>query len=506
MDGADLRPQAGFTSMTARCGVVDLGSNSVRLVVFEGRGRNPAAIFNEKAVLGLGRGLHDTGQLNADAVDQALTIMQRYHAVARAMGADPLEVLATAAVRDASNGAAFVGALKERMPGVPIHILTGDEEARLSANGLLLGFPGADGLLGDIGGGSLELVELHQGEQGKTGSLPIGTIRLADHAKGDIGKARAIVMEELARMPWVHSASGRDLYLVGGAWRAMARMHMAQTGYPLSIVHHYALTREEARDLSGVLMAATRRTLERMPGASTKRLADLPFAALVLRRLLRASGARRVIFSANGLREGWYARLIDAAERKRDPLLAASHDMSLRFGRDQTMPPALFTWTAPLFEDESPLAVALREAACWVSDVGSHDHPDYRAEHAFFRVLRQPGVGFDHHGRAFLALAAALRYEAEADAPFLPSARLLLDVGTLRRAEILGAAFRLAYTLSGGTPVLLAGTSLERRGGRLVLRLIEGSGVFAGESVLRRLETLAAALGLESSVQVMLRG
>jgi exopolyphosphatase/guanosine-5'-triphosphate,3'-diphosphate pyrophosphatase len=243
-----------------------------------------------------------------------------------------------------------------------------------------------------------------------------------------------------------------------------------------------------------------------MPGASSKRLADLPFAALVLRRLLRASGARRVIFSANGLREGWYARLIDTAERKRDPLLAASRDMALRFGRDQAMPSALFAWTAPLFEDESPLALALREAACWVSDIGSHDHPDYRAEHAFFRVLRQPGVGFDHHGRAFLALAAALRYEAEAEAPFLPSARLLLDVGTLRRAEILGAAFRLAYTLSGGTPVLLAGTSLERRGGRLVLRLVEGSGVFAGESVLRRLETLAAALGLESSVQVTQRG
>ena len=252
MDGAALNAQTNAMKSAMRCGVVDLGSNSVRLVVFEGRGRNPVAIFNEKAVLGLGRGLHDTGQLNPDAVSQALTIMQRYHAVARAMGADPIEVLATAAVRDASNGAAFVAALGERLPGVPIHILTGDEEARLSADGVLLGFPGADGILGDIGGGSLELVELNQGVQGKTGSLPIGTIRLADRAKQDIGKARAIVSEELARLPWISGASGRDLYLVGGAWRAMARMHMGQTGYPLSIVHHYALAREEARDLSGV--------------------------------------------------------------------------------------------------------------------------------------------------------------------------------------------------------------------------------------------------------------
>ena len=223
MDGAALSARTGHATTTMRCGVVDLGSNSVRLVVFEGRGRNPVAIFNEKAVLGLGRGLHDTGQLNPDAVAQALTIMQRYHAVARAMGAAPIEVLATAAVRDASNGAAFVAALGEKLPNVPIHILTGVEEARLSADGVLLGFPGADGLLGDIGGGSLELVALSQGAQGKSASLPIGTIRLADRAKEDIGKARAIVTEELARHPWLHGAAGRDLYLVGGAWRAMAR-------------------------------------------------------------------------------------------------------------------------------------------------------------------------------------------------------------------------------------------------------------------------------------------
>lgn len=502
MDGTNTGPDAGLHEMTTRCGVVDLGSNSVRLVVFEGRGRNPVTIFNEKAVLGLGRGLHDTGQLNPAATAQALTIMQRYHTVARAMGASPIEVLATAAVRDASNGPAFVAELTRALPGAPIRILTGDEEARLSADGVLLGFPGADGILGDIGGGSLELVELSSGVQGRSVSLPIGTIRLSDRAKGDPARARRIVSDELAKIPWIDSAAGRDLYLVGGAWRAIARVHMAQTGYPLSIVHHYGLPRDEARDLANVLMAATRRTLERMAGAPSKRLADLPFAALVLRRLLRTTGARRVVFSANGLREGWYARLLSATERGRDPLLAAAREMAARFGREPALPPALFAWTAPLFENETAMAAALREAACWVSDIGSHDHPDYRAEHAFFRVLRQPGVGFDHHARAFLALAAALRYEAETEAPFLPSARLLLDVATLRRAEILGAAFRLAYTLSGGTPVLLASTSLERRSSRLVLRLTEGSGVFAGESVVRRLETLAAALGLDSSVEV----
>lgn len=486
----------------ARCGIVDLGSNSVRLVVFEGRGRNPVAIFNEKAVLGLGRGLQATGRLNEEAIEQTLTVMQRYYAVGQAMGADPLQVLATAAVRDAENGTDFVKGLEARLPGVPIRVLSGDDEARFSAAGVLLGFPEADGILGDLGGGSLELVELKQGRIGHTASLPIGAIRLAERANGEVVRARAVVEKELSTVSWLKKGEGRDLYLVGGAWRALARMHIAQTAYPLFIVHHYGLRREEARDLSGVVMAATRRTLERMAGAPAKRLGDLPFAAVVLRRLLRATGATRVVFSANGLREGWYAGLLGEVTREQDPLLAAAGDLATRFGRDSRLPPALFDWTDALFPEESEAEQALREAACWVSDTGSHDHPDYRAEQAFLRVLRQPGVGLDHHARAFLALVVALRYEAEADAPYLPTGRLLLDSRAMRRAEVLGAALRLAYTLSGGTPELLRGTELTRRGGQLVLKLVHGGGVFAGESVQRRIEALAAALGMESVVEV----
>ncbi|TCZ64520.1 Ppx/GppA family phosphatase [Roseicella aquatilis] len=480
--------------------MVDLGSNSVRLVVFEGRGRNPQAVFNEKAVLGLGRGLQATGRLNEEAIGAALTVLARYHAVARAMQAEPLEVLATAAVRDASNGPDFVAALQARMPGVPIRILAGEREAELSADGVLLGFPQAEGILGDLGGGSLEVVRLEEGRAARTASLPLGVIRLGERAGGDVVRARAIANEELGAVPWLAEGAGRDLYLVGGAWRALARMHIAQTGYPLAIVHHYVLRREEARDLAGVVMAASRRTLERMPGAPQKRLGDLPFAAVAMRRLLRATGAARVVFSANGLREGWYAGLLPPEIRQRDPLLAAARDLALAWGRDPGLPPALLAWTDPVFAGQEGGFRILREAACWISDIGSHDHPEYRAEQAFLRVLRQHGTGLDHHARAFLALVAALRYEAEPNAPYMAPTRVLLDVPTMRRAEALGAALRLAYTLSGGTPALLAGTTLRRDGGRLVLRLAEGTGVFAGDSVLRRVEALAATLGLEAVV------
>lgn len=493
-------PSTPLSGHPPRCGVVDLGSNSVRLVVFEGRGRNPLAIFNEKAVLGLGRGLQSTGRLNEEAVPQALTVMARYYAVARAMGADPVEVLATAAVRDAENGPAFAAALGQRLPGVPIHILDGEEEARFSADGVLMGFPSADGILGDLGGGSLELVELNQGHVGNMVSLPLGAIRLSDRAGGDVVKARGIAETELSAVKWLSEGKERDLYLVGGAWRALAKIHIAQTAYPLSIVHHYVLRREEARDLCGLVMTATRRTLERLPGAPSKRLQDLPFAAVALRRLLRVTGARRVVFSANGLREGWYARLLPQAVRTEDPLLAAGREMANQFGRDTAMPQALMDWTAPICSQESPAHTALRKAACLLSDIGAHDHPDYRAEQSFLRVLRQPGIGLDHHDRAFLALAVALRYEPEADASWLGAARMLLDSAAIRHAEILGAVLRLAYTLSGGTTELLSRTSLHLTDRALMLRLA-GDGVFAGDSVQRRVETLASMLGLEGAVE-----
>ncbi|MEO8713954.1 MAG: Ppx/GppA family phosphatase, partial [Acetobacteraceae bacterium] len=471
------------SAQAPRCAVVDLGSNSVRLVVYEGHRRNPVAIFNEKAVLRLGRGLQATGRLNEDGVTQALAVLRRYHAVARAMGAAPMEVLATAAVRDAANGAAFAETLRRRLPGIPIRVLSGAEEAEFSALGVLCGIPEADGILADIGGGSLELARLADGHaKGATRTLPLGLIRLAERAGGDVARARMIAEEDLADVAWLAEGTGKDLYLVGGAWRAFARMHMMQTAYPLHMVHQYTIEAEEARELAAMVAGASRRALERHAGVPRKRIEDLPFAAVVLRRVLRATGARRVVFSASGLREGWFMSRMPPEIRAEDPLIATGRDYARLLGRDAAMGPALIAWTAPMFPRETADWLRLRMALCWMSDLGSHDHPEFRAEQAFWRVLRQPGLGLDHHARGFLALAIAIRYEVDADAGFLHTARMLLDVASARRAEVLGSALRLAYTLSAGTPDLLAATAVAIKGSRLVLRLVEEEGVFAGES------------------------
>lgn len=484
-----------------RCAVVDLGSNSVRLVVYEGRVRNPLAIFNEKAVLRLGKGLTATGRLNQEGVEQALTVLGRYRAITQAMGADPFEILATAAVRDARNGREFVQAVEQRLPGVAVRVLSGAEEAEYSSLGVLCGIPSAEGILADIGGGSVEVVRLTPHGILASQTLKLGVIRLGERAGGDPARARDLAEAELSAIPWLADGEGRDLYLVGGAWRALARVHMTQVGYPLQMVHQYTVGREEARELARMISSTGRRALERIHGISRKRLDDLPFAGAVLRAVLKAAGCNRVVFSASGLREGWYMRQVPEPIRHQDPLMASSQHYASWLGRDANFPRPLFDWTTLLFPNEAATARRLREAACWMSDLGSHDHPEFRAEQAFLRVLRAPGVGLDHHARAFLALAIALRYEAEPDAPFLRPARLLLDLAAAHRAEVLGFALRLAYTLSGGTPDILAGTRLEIRNGHLVLQLDPTRGVFAGESVSRRLDRLAHSVGREAVIQ-----
>ncbi len=497
----DPSPHGPAARAVRRSAVVDLGSNSVRLVVFEGVSRNPVTIFNEKSVLRLGRGLETTGRLNEDGVAQAIGVMARFEAVVRGMGAERFDVLATAAVRDASNGPEFVQSLREAIPTATIRILSGTEEADYSATGLLSGMSDADGLMADIGGGSLELVRLVEGRMGSSQTLRLGVIRLADRAGGDVQRARDLVEADLDRVPWLPQAAGRTLYLVGGAFRALARLQIARTFYPLNIVHQYELRADEARELTAWVIGASRRTLERLPGAPRRRLDDMPFAATVLRRLLRRVAPVRVVFSVDGLREGWYIRNVAPQLIEHCPLESVAREMSLQLSRSQALPPALIDWTAPLFADETQAERRLRVSACWMSDCGAHDHPEYRAEQSFMRILRAPGMAFSHPARGFLALTMAMRYEAELDQPFLQPARGLIDPQALRRAETLGLALRLAYVLCAGTPQLLQGTSLERVGDELVLRLAGQRFAFNVESVTRRLDRLAQAAGLAPKIE-----
>ncbi|QHC34401.1 Ppx/GppA family phosphatase [Komagataeibacter xylinus] len=495
--GRDVTGAGGFR----RSAVIDLGSNSVRLVVFDGISRNPAPIFNEKVVLRLGRGLNATGRLNDEAVPLAMEVMARFNAIARGMEASPFEVLATAAVRDATNGPEFVAGLKSRLPGVPIRILSGEEEADYSATGVLCGIPDANGLVADIGGGSLELIRIENGRKRDACTLPLGVIRLNDRADGDLARARALVDEDLARVGWLEDVRGQDLYLVGGAFRALARMQIARTAYPLNIVHLYQLAPDTAREMTDWILSASKRSIERLPGVPRKRLDDAPFAATVLRRLMRHAQPNGLVFCVDGLREGWYMHNVAASVANNDPQDAVAREMCCMLGRSMQLPERLADWTAPLFPDEDPGADRLRAVACWLSDVGAHDHPEYRAEQTYLRILRLQGVGFTHQARAFLSLTLAVRYGADLSVAYLQPSRQLLDPAQFAHAVVLGQALRLAYTVSGGTEALLDGTRLEMAGGTLSLHFAPGRDVVQGESVRRRLERLGSAMNMPVRVR-----
>jgi len=480
-----------------RAAIVDLGSNSVRLVVFEGITRNPVPIFNEKATLRLGKGLQATGKLNEEGVVAAMDVLARFHTIARSMNASPFEVLATAAVRDASNGPDFVRAVQEQMPDVPIRVLSGEEEADYSATGVLCGIPDAEGLVADIGGGSLELIRVADGKHHEAITLPLGVIRLGDRALGDPEAAARIVAEDLAQVPWLAAVRGKPLYLVGGAFRALARLQIARTGYPLNIVHLYSLAAAEGYEMAGWLLKSPRRTLEKLSSISRRRLDDVPFAATVLDGLQKATEPSSFTFSVDGLREGWYMRKVAASVAAEDPCVALANEMSGRLSRSRRLAEKLVEWTAPVFEGETGASAALRRISCLLSDIGSYDHPEYRASQTYLRVLRTHGVGLDHTARAFIAMTLAIRYEADPSDPLLEPSRNLLSRDLLATALKLGLTLRLAYTLCGGTATLLKGTALSVDGGLLVLELMTEEGRVLGGSVRRRLERLGEVAGLE---------
>jgi len=480
-----------------RIAVVDVGSNSLRLVVFERLGAALLPLLNEKVMCGLGRGIADTGRLNRDGVELALANMQRFVTLARGLGVDHLAIIATAAVREATDGVAFAEMI-ERLCGVQVRIIDGVEEARLSATGVLAGIPDADGVVGDLGGGSVELVRVG-GSGGAPAigagvTLPLGPLRLAE--QGDNRKGIAETIERVvAGTAILREASGKTLYLVGGAWRAIARLHMEQARYPLHIIHQYTITRAQAESFLDIVARLSRRSLERITTINRKRLEVVPMAATILRRLVAAGRPEQLVFSAFGLREG-YAHGLLPAEPRLDPLVAACIGVAGSQSRSRSDGDRLQAWTAPLFPALSGSARRLHRAACWLSDIAWAEHPDYRAEHAFTRSLRMPVGAIGHAERVFIASVLHARYGGAADDPIRAATRPLLDDRAAGEARSLGLALRLAYTLCGGALDLLAGVRLVREDDGLVLELPASGSLFTGEAVQRRFDALSRALGL----------
>lgn len=490
-----LSPENG----AGRIAIVDIGSNTVRLVVYDSLSRLPVPIFNERVTCALGRGLGKSGKLSPDGVKLAMSALTRFINLTEEMEVGQLELLATAAVREAEDGPAFAARVGKRF-GRAVHVLSGDEEARLGATGVLSGVPDADGLVGDMGGGSLDLVSLNRGDFGESCSLPLGHLRIAEDSGGDVIKTRDLVDEALDRLPWLTDYRGRRVYATGGAWRALARVSITQKDYPLHVLDGYSVPVDTAIEMTRVLAGLGRKSLERITGVSRRRAETLPFAAMAMNRLLERAQPEQLVFSGYSMREGKLFEMLSDETRREDPLISACEGFARRGGRFSVHGEEVVSWLEPLFPDASADNRRLCLAAALLSDIGWADHPDYRALHSFLRVLRLPIAGLTHGDRAFLALAVFVRYDGGRRQYEVDQIRPLLTEDREHAAAVLGLALRLAHVISGGVPGLLEKTGLSLTRSNLTLGLAPNRKLFHSEAVERLFRDLAKTLDVKPKI------
>ncbi len=485
--------------------VIDIGSNSVRLVVYESMTRSLVTLFNEKTLCGLGREVQTTGLLAPDAVAKALTSLRRFRALCRVMKVGRVYAIATAACRDATNGPDFI-AKAERICGVKIEILSGPREAKLSALGVISGIHKPDGIVGDLGGGSLELIDV-QGNRIRSGvTLPLGSLALQDLSHKSLKRAERIVRNDLSDVAQLKAGRGRTFYAVGGTWRALARIHIVQSGYPLRVMHGYSIPAPDALDFARRLRRlAAANMLADIEVVADARRPLLTYAALVLEYIIRVAKPKTIVFSTFGVREGLLYSMLPQAERSEDGLICAAQTLNELLSRSARHAEELIDWTDRLARvvklRETEEDRRLRHAACLLSDIGWRVHPDHRGEETLSLITNGNFGVVTHQGRVFVALSVFYRYAGLSEQNEPPAIiRELLPPAMVERARLLGAAFRVAHLVSAARPGVLPATHFRSRGRKLMLvfehRLVD----LVADRVGSRFKQLAKLVGRSGSI------
>jgi exopolyphosphatase/guanosine-5'-triphosphate,3'-diphosphate pyrophosphatase len=496
------RTQPRAAARSAPIAVVDIGSNSVRLVIAEGARRAAPILHNEKAICGIGRNMVSTGRLDEDGVELAIEVLARFRQILAGHNVAECEAVATAAARDAENGRQFV-TRAEKALGQAVRVLSGEDEARIAAEGVLAGIPGAQGVAADLGGGSLDMVSIKDGRTGMAASLPIGPLRLMDMCGGNLNRARDVVNKKLDEHSF-GEGKNRALYAVGGVWRTLARVDMEQQHYPVHVLHHYEIPANRALKLCRLISGQSRKSLEKMRAVSRRRAEALPFGALVLERMIETYDLDSIVVSAFGLREGLLQRKLPQAEARKDPLIEYAEEVNARESRNTDFAAEMFRWMTPLFGKESAGDRRVRLAACLMSDIGWRRHPDDRAMGAFDEVLNLPYGGADHRERATMASAVYHRYAGDSDFPEDRSviAGLLGEERTARALHI-GLAARLAYALTAAVGGELSAMPLKATDRSIAIEVPNRRRALASEGVHKRLDALADAMEKKGDIALL---
>ncbi|MEO1610195.1 MAG: Ppx/GppA phosphatase family protein [Pseudomonadota bacterium] len=484
--------------------IVDIGSNTVRLVVYESAMRTPFQLFNEGMHCGLGRALADNGDMPAHSIDQTLRVLKRFRAVCQRLGVDTIHVLATAAVRDARNAAEFIKLARDAI-GADIQILTGEREAELALLAIRMGFAKPDGICGDMGGGSLELVNIGDASN-KAVTLPLGGLKLLSRSNGCLDKARSLIKDDLSNISWLKKGRGRSFYPIGGIWRALAALHMDYNATPLPIIHGYRVECDDINAFCDLIIKKDSSLKEFIENTLTSERAEtLPYGALTLLELIEKLSPKDICFSAYGIREGLLYSLLTPEQQSRDPLLAFSEDFARLRSRSYEYAIELCRWTDQIFEavgiKETKTDCNLRHAACLLSDI-EWPQRDNRGEMSLYAIAHAPVTGLDHSERIFLAMTVyhchAGKGESRGNDP-LADLRNLIDKQNLIRARQIAAAVRAANVLAVGMPGVICDVEISRINKALVLRIPHRHADLLGEKFERRLKTLKGKLKLKDT-------
>ncbi|MEZ5872603.1 MAG: Ppx/GppA phosphatase family protein [Nitratireductor sp.] len=486
--------------------VVDIGSNSVRQVIYEGLTRSPAVLFNEKVLCGLGQGIATTGRLNEQAVERAIAALRRFHALGRQAGVSQTHILATAAAREASNGPQFITRVEE-MFGTDVMVLTGMMEAQYSAYGIKSGFHEPEGIVGDMGGGSLELVGVNGEIKGGI-TLPLGGLRLAEMSGGSIEKARDIIKAEMARISVAWPGTQRNFYAVGGTWRSLVKLHIARTHYPLMAVHDYHVPAKSFLAFCNRLAGEPIDTVVGIDAVSRNRRALLPYGALVMAQVLKTLKADMVIASSLGVREGYLYSLLPPEEQAKDSLLETARDLSILRARSPRHAQELADWStmafATLGTDETADETRYRIASCYLADIAWRAHPDFRAQQSLSVIANTGFVGISHEGRAYLALSNFHRYQGLGSKVKQPEIASMATPRIFTRARLLAAIFRVLYLYSASMAGVIPRLGLVARDDdSFVLTVPRDISDLCGERPEERLSQLARETGKTITMEIV---
>lgn len=467
------------------------------MVLFDGVNRTPVSFFNEKVLCGLGTGLDQTGVLPDEGCERALKALKRFHIICSQHGlrAEQISCIATSAVRDAQNNTAFIETAQSIM-GTPLNILSGEEEAILAAHGVMAGDPSFCGWVADLGGGSLELAEVSDGKIQHPASFPFGALRLGQRPVSEITPTLSKAFHGYASLKQLG-----NLYIVGGAWRALGQIHMRQSRYPLKVLHHYDIATDEAARFCQQMMSADLQELQKMTSlVSPARAQSLPYAAHVLGELIEALCPTSVTFSSHGIREGLIQRMLPAPVQAEDPVTDGIATLERQYQLDPARAREVYEFAQRLLRQTPSPYLHLLEPICRLSNLAWRDHPNYRRGNILHAILYSPIDGLSHKERIFAALALYYRYGGDnlRDAAKLTHVLMPSDVAV---AKIVGALLRFVHTLTGRVCGVLDKCTLLVQDDKLIFDLAPEFKELGGEAVDARLQNLANLMGLKAEIR-----